>query len=291
MNTKQIKERLEHVAKAYVPHSELAADALAYIAQLERQLAAPLSAELTDEQIAEIYTRTFEGMDGCARRAPKPFPLVYVFARALLAQRAAPTAQPDVQAKGGARQADSGERQASFDICQGEGAVCQSDAAPTAQGSGKQELQIDILYGEAQRYRKGMDNWKATAEAKDRLFAPMIEALKYYAAGNHIQHDSMGVATEPYIEPGHRAKEALERIVATAAPQEAPQLDESEIIGKFLDAFEDSELQLLRCEPRERAMQAHYSTTMGVMHNVRQFLKRRPLYAAPVSTISAKVPE
>lgn len=36
------------------------------------------------------------------------------------------------------------------------------------------------------------------------------EALSYYAAGNHIQCDALGVATQPYIEPGHRAKDALD---------------------------------------------------------------------------------
>lgn len=38
-------------------------------------------------------------------------------------------------------------------------------------------------------------------------------ALAYYAAGDHIQHDKLGVATVPYVEPGHRAAEALAQIV------------------------------------------------------------------------------
>lgn len=34
-------------------------------------------------------------------------------------------------------------------------------------------------------------------------------ALVYYACGGHIQYDSLGVADQPYVEPGHRAADAL----------------------------------------------------------------------------------
>jgi Lar family restriction alleviation protein len=41
--------------------------------------------ELSDETIAELYQCTFNGMQGGARSAPPPAPLVFVFARAVLA--------------------------------------------------------------------------------------------------------------------------------------------------------------------------------------------------------------
>jgi hypothetical protein len=45
--------------------------------------------QVNDEQIEAIYKKTFEGMEGCSRPAPKPYPLVFEFARALLASSAA----------------------------------------------------------------------------------------------------------------------------------------------------------------------------------------------------------
>ena len=47
-------------------------------------------AELSDETIAELYQCTFNGMPGAARSAPKPLPLVFVFARAILAEAKRP---------------------------------------------------------------------------------------------------------------------------------------------------------------------------------------------------------
>lgn len=52
-------------------------------------------------------------------------------------------------------------------------------------------------------------------------------------------------------------------------------MSEQQIIGKFLDDFEAEQLRLLQLDPRERGMQANYSRVMGVMYEVRQFLKAK----------------
>lgn len=58
------------------------------------------------------------------------------------------------------------------------------------------------------------------------------------------------------------------------------------VIKEFLEAFEAEQLRVLQLDPRERAMQAHYSNTMGVMYWVHQFLREEyspqlPTTAAP----------
>lgn len=40
------------------------------------------------------------------------------------------------------------------------------------------------------------------------------ETLKYYATGDDIKVDKLGIATAPYVEPGHRAADALASIIA-----------------------------------------------------------------------------
>lgn len=47
------------------------------------------------------------------------------------------------------------------------------------------------------------------------------------------------------------------------------------IISRFIDDFEAEQMRLLQLDPRERGMQANYSRVMGVMYEVRQFLRKR----------------
>jgi hypothetical protein len=62
-------------------------------------------------------------------------------------------------------------------------------------------------------------------------------------------------------------------------------MSDQTIIAEFLDAFEAEQLRLLQLDPRERGMQANYSRTMGVMYEVRQFLRSR--FKEPTTGASA----
>jgi hypothetical protein len=71
---------------------------------------------------------------------------------------------------------------------------------------------------------------------------------------------------------------------ALAAQPVSAGLTDAEIIAKFLDSFEAEQLRVLQLDARERGMQAYYSRVMGVMHQVREFSRKRqdsaPLSAA-----------
>lgn len=54
------------------------------------------------------------------------------------------------------------------------------------------------------------------------------ETLAYYAAGDHIQVDKLGVATSPYVEPGHRATDALAQIAELTTIQATTPSNENE---------------------------------------------------------------
>lgn len=52
-------------------------------------------------------------------------------------------------------------------------------------------------------------------------------------------------------------------------------MNEQEAIATFLDQFEAEQLRTVQANSRDRTAQAYYGTVMGVMYEVRKFLKER----------------
>lgn len=53
---------------------------------------------------------------------------------------------------------------------------------------------------EIERYRRGMEAWRSTAEQKDRAVAPLIEALKHIEQGHDRPHEVAGKALQAMVD-------------------------------------------------------------------------------------------